>query len=243
MLNNRKVRRSIELLQVCLAVFIFSVLFFGCGPEVAVVESLSKGVAKKIEARLHEVGEELHGKIQVKKVENERYDIFIPIKDKLYKKAYFDDYKKRRSARLESIRSKYKKDIIIGGLAYGFAYADVRDVERLMGIRLVPAGKIWASKESPFVGLGAAWFPPVVDAEKINSIEVEVWKCMAEEAYVKGRDEYGNVIRYEEEPPLKIGSLKLHYNAKPEEMKWENWWRVSKQVKKRIWQKAIVKVE
>jgi len=238
-------RRLVNFLRVGLVAFI-SALLLGCGSEVALVAgSLESDLGKKIEKRFRVIGKDLYGKIQVKKAEEGRYDIFIPIKDEVYKEAYLDDFKKRRSKRLKEVRDGDAKDIIIGGLAYGFAYTQIP--VRLLVISGAAIGKSWGPKErerSPYAETGWEWLPPVVDTEKINSIEVEVWICKGKSALdMPKRDEYGNIIPEEQEPPFKIGSLKLSCDAKPEGLKWENWSYASKEVKEQVWQKAIVKVE
>ena len=193
------------------------------------------------------IGQDLYGKIQVKKAKEGRYDIFIPIKDKVYTKAYLDDFRKR-STRLKEVRDGNAKDIIIGGLAYGFAYTQIP--VRLLVLAGADIGKSWGPKErerSRYAEIGWRWLPPVMDTERVNSIEVEVWICKGKSALdmldMPKRDKYGNIIREEQEPPFKIGSLKLSCDAKPEGLKWQNWSYASKEVKEQVWQKAIVKVE
>lgn len=238
MLKYRKVGRLITVLQAGLVVFL-SILFIGC--ELLFVEGLLEGgVSEKIEGRLRKMGKDLNGKVQVKKTEDGRYNVFIPIK---YETEYFDRYKKR-AKRLREVRDGEAKGIIRAGFVYGFACTQAfLPPSGIMASRTI---KYWGPKEKDPYGASDPtyeWSPPIVDTEKINSIELEVWVYKRKPpSYKLKRDEYGNEI-YEEEPPFGIGSLKLFYDAKPEEMKWENLDHVSKQVEKGIWQKAIVKVE
>ncbi len=233
-------RRLVKFLRVGLVSFI-SALLLGCGSEVSlVVDSLEGGVSEKIEGRLRKMGKDLHGKVQVKKTEDGHYDVFIPIK---YETEYFDYYKKR-SKRLREVRDGMPKGIIRAGFVYGFACTQAfLPPSGIMASRTI---RHWGPKEKDPYGASDPtykWSPPIVDREKINSIEVEVWVYKRKPpSYKLKRDEYGNEI-YEEEPPLRIGSLKLSYDAKPEEMKWENLDHASKQVEKGIWQKAIVEVK
>lgn len=237
-------RRLVKFLRVSLVAFI-SALLLGCGSEVALVAgSLESDLGKEIEKRFRVIGKDLYGKIQVKKAKEGRYDIFIPIKDKVYTKAYLDDFRKR-SKRLKEVRDGDAKDIIIGGFVYGFACTQLfLPPSGIMAGRIL---KNWGPRErSPYIepGPGYKWLPPIMATEKINSIEVEVWICKGKSALdMPKRDEYGNIIPEEQEPPFKIGSLKLSCDAKPEGLKWENWSYASKEVKEQVWQKAIVKVE
>ena len=191
-------RRLIAILKIGFILFT-SVLLVGCG-----------SMDKKIEKRVRVIGQDLYGKIQVKKAEEGCYDIFIPIKHRVYTKAYLDDFKKRRSKRLKGVRDGDAKDIIIGGFVYGFACTQLfLPPSGIMAGRIL---KNWGPRErSPYIepGPGYKWLPPIMATEEINSIEVEVWICKGKSALDRPkRDKYGNIIREEQEPPFKIGLLK-----------------------------------